>query len=201
MNRFIHSLVSSCVTPLLLLVGGALQAAESEAGFKSLFNGHDLTGWEGRPDHWSVQDGAITGKTTREHPAKGNNFLIAKAGTKDLAVDDFELRFSYRIVANNDSGFANSGVQYRSKNLGNFVVGGYQADFEAGKTFSGILYDEAGGAGGRGIMAGRGELVTWSSDGKKTVTGQLGKSEDIQAKIKPNDWNDYVIIAEGNRLQ
>ena len=35
----------------------------------------------------------------------------------------------------------------------------------------------------------------------ETVTGQLGRSEDIQAKIKANDWNDYVIIAEGNRLQ
>lgn len=172
-----------------------------EPGFKKLFNGKDLTGWAGRPEHWSVQDGAITGVTTKETPAKGNNFLIAKSGDKNLIVDDFELRFSYRIVANNNSGFANSGVQYRSKDLGNFVASGYQGDFEAGTTFSGILYDEAGGAGGRGIMAQRGELVTWSADGKKVVTGSLGKSADIQAKIKPNDWNEYVIIAQGNRLQ
>ena len=33
-----------------------------EPGFKKLFNGHDLAGWEGRPGHWSVQDGAITGR-------------------------------------------------------------------------------------------------------------------------------------------
>ncbi|MEX2139397.1 MAG: family 16 glycoside hydrolase, partial [Pirellulales bacterium] len=172
-----------------------------EPGFKKLFNGHDLTSWSGRPGHWSVQDGAITGKTTKEQPAKGNNFLIAKSGDKNLVVDDFELRFKYRIVADNDRGFANSGVQYRSKVLGNFVVGGYQADFEAGSRHSGILYDEAGGAGRRGIMAQRGELVTWTADGKKTVTGRLGSSADIQAKIKANDWNEYVIIAEGNRLQ
>ncbi|MBI3417154.1 MAG: DUF1080 domain-containing protein, partial [Verrucomicrobia bacterium] len=172
-----------------------------EPGFKKLFNGLDLTGWAGRPEHWSVQDGTITGKTTKENPAKGNNFLIAKAGDKNLIVDDFELRFAYRIIADNNVGFANSGVQYRSKDLGNFVVGGYQGDFEAGSTFSGILYDEAGGAGGRGIMAQRGEIVTWSADGKKTVTGSLGKSEDIQAKIKANDWNEYVIIAQGSRLQ
>ena len=40
------------------------------------------------------------------------------------------------------------GIQYRSKILdpANWVVGGYQADFEAGTTYSGILYDEAGGA-------------------------------------------------------
>jgi putative heme-binding domain-containing protein len=180
---------------------GATQNFVPEPGFKSLFNGHDLGGWAGRAEHWSVQDGAITGRTTKEHPANGNNFLIAKAGDKNLIIDDFELRFSYRIVADSNSGFANSGVQYRSKDLGNFVVGGYQGDFEAGTTFSGILYDEAGGAGGRGIMAQRGELVTWSTDGKKTVTGSLGKSEDIQAKIKPNDWNEYVIIAQGSRLQ
>jgi putative heme-binding domain-containing protein len=172
-----------------------------ELGFRKLFNGHDLTGWAGRPEHWSIEDGAITGKSTKEHPANGNNFLIARSGDKDLVVDDFELRFSYRIIANNDAGFANSGMQYRSKDLGNFVVGGYQADFEAGRTYSGILYDEAGGAGGRGIMAQRGELVTWGADGKKTVDGKLGTSEDIQSKIKPNEWNECVVIAQGNRLQ
>ena len=184
-----------------LVAGRAPNVFVPEPGFKNLFNGHDLTGWEGRPGHWSVQEGAITGKSTKEHPAKGNNFLIAKDGDKNLIVNDFELRFLYRIVADNDRGFANSGVQYRSKDRGNFVVAGYQADFEAGRTFSGILYDEAGGAGGRGIMAQRGELVSWTADGKKAVTGGLGSSAEIQAKIKPNDWNEYVIIAEGNRLQ
>ena len=172
-----------------------------EPGFKSLFNGRDLTGWVGRPEHWSVVDGAITGKSTAEHPAKGNNFLIAKNGDKSLIVDDFELRFSYRITPNNASGFANSGVQYRSKELPDFVVAGYQGDFEAGNQFSGILYDEGGGAGGRGIMAERGQLVAWSGDGKKSITGALGKSEDIQKSIKKDDWNDFVIIAEGARLQ
>jgi hypothetical protein len=129
----------------------------------------------------------------RRHPAKGNNFLIAKSGDKSLIVDDFELRFSYRIVADNTSGFANSGMQYRSKDLGNFVVGGYQGDFEAGSTFSGILYDEAGGAGGRGIMAQRGELVT-GCGWKKTVTGSLG-GRGHSNENQPDDWNEYVIIA------
>jgi putative heme-binding domain-containing protein len=172
-----------------------------EPGFRKLFNGHDLAGWAGKSGFWSVQDGAIVGRTTKENPAGGNTFLIAKNGEKNLVVDDFELRFAYRIVPNNNSGFANSGVQYRSKDLGNFAVGGYQADFEAGPAFSGILYDEAGVAGGRGIMAQRGELVTWSANGTRTVTGELGKSADIQAKIKAGEWNEYTIIAQGNRLQ
>src|SRR5215213_4929407 len=121
-------------------------SAADESGFTSLFNGKDLTGWEGRTNHWSVQDGAITGVTTKENPAKGNNFLIWRPNGTNGVVEDFELRLSYKIVPNNDKGFGNSGIQYRSKEFPNFVVRGYQGDFEAGKTHSGILYEE-GGAG------------------------------------------------------
>ena len=113
-------------------VGQASFIFAAEEGFKSLFNGKDLAGWAGRPQHWSVEDGAITGRTTKEHPAQGNNFLIWTNGT----VSDFELRLSYKIVPDNTNGFANSGIQYRSRDFGNFVVGGYQADFEAGKLLS-----------------------------------------------------------------
>src|SRR5260221_251042 len=113
----------------LLLAGLATRsyAADSETGFKPLFNGTDLTGWEGNPKLWSVKDGCITGQTTKENPAKGNTFLIWKGGD----VDDFELRFSYKIVPGDEKNFGNSGVQYRSKILdpANWVVGGYQADF------------------------------------------------------------------------
>ena len=182
-------------------VTGANPVESSELGFVSLFNGHDLTGWAGRPEHWTVDQGAITGRTTPEHPARGNNFLIATIDKKNRVVDDFELRFSYRIVADNPTGFANSGVQYRSLDKGNFVVAGYQADFEAGSTYSGILYDEGGGAGGRGIMAARGEVVKWNAAGQSTVTGHLGSSAEIQAKIRANEWNEYVIIAQGHRLR
>ena len=80
-----------------LLMGAAMtiaisaaSAAEDEAGFKSLFNGKDLKGWAGRPQHWSVEAGAITGVTTKENPAPGNNSLIAKDGDQTLVVSDFE---------------------------------------------------------------------------------------------------------------
>ena len=184
-----------------LIAGRKPDVFVPEPGFKKLFDGRTLAGWRGKEGFWSVEDGAIVGRTTKEHPTKGNIFLFARAGDKDLIVDDFELRLSYRITADNDRNFANSGIQYRSKDHGNFVAAGYQADFEAGPMFSGILYDEAGGAGGRGIMAMRGEQVTWTRGGKKEVTGHLGKSEEIQAKIKKDDWNEYVVIARGNHLQ
>jgi uncharacterized protein (TIGR03067 family) len=174
----------------------AAWAAEVEPGFKSLFNGKDLSGWAGRPQHWSVEDGAITGVTTKEKPAEGNNFLIAKDGDQNLMVSDFEVRFSYRFTGP----FGNSGLQYRSKDRGNFVVNGYQGDFEVGTTYSGILYEE----GGRGILAERGQkTVVKEADGKTKVevAGSVGDSQTIQANIKTNGWNDYVIIAKGNHLQ
>lgn len=173
-----------------------LSAADVEPGFKSLFNGTDLSGWEGNPKLWSVKDGTITGITGSDADTKinHNTFLVWKGGE----VADFELRLSYRIEK------GNSGIQYRSKvsENGKFgpIVGGYQADFEAGKTYSGILYEERG----RGILAQRGQkTVIKEADGKTKVevTGSVGDTKEIQAKIKHEDWNDYVVIAKGNHLQ
>jgi len=174
-------------------------AQEVEPGFKSLFNGKDLSGWAGRLNHWSVQDGAITGTTTKEDPAKGNNFLIARDGDKNLEVADFELRLAFKFSGD----WGNSGIQYRSKDIGNFVVHGYQADMETGPTYTGILYEE----GGRGILCERGKKVVIKADSadpnkpKIEATGSLGDPAGIGAAIKKGDWNDYVIVAQGNHLQ
>src|SRR5882724_9528798 len=112
----------------LLFQPGSARAEDKDKESKSIFNGKDLAGWDGHPKLWSVKDGAIVGQTTAENPAKGNTFLIWTNGD----VGDFELRCSYKLVANNDKGFANSGIQYRSKILdpSYWVVGGYQADME-----------------------------------------------------------------------
>ena len=178
------------LTPVLLFLAAA---ASLHAEEKALFNGKDLTGWEGNPKLWSVQDGAITGKTSNEGDTKisHNTFLVWKGGT----VGDFELTFQYRIEK------GNSGVQYRSKLVepgpSGPVVSGYQADFEAGKTYSGILYEEKG----RGSLAQRGQKTEIGEDGKPKVTGSVGDSNEIQAAIKDEQWNDYKIVAKGNRVQ
>lgn len=192
-TKWSATLVASAV---LLAQTAGLSAADVEEGFQSIFNGKDLTGWEGNPKLWSIKDGAITGQTTAENPAKGNTFLIWTNGTPG----DFELRCSYKLVPGDDKGFANSGIQYRSKvfDPANWVVGGYQADMEAGPNYSGILYEERMT---RGIMAARGEKVVWDKDGKKLVTGSVGDAAEIGASIKKGDWNNYVIIAKGNHLQ
>ncbi len=173
----------------------AALCASVSAEDKNLFNGKDLTGWKGL-DFWSVEDGVITGRTTKEKPTKGNTFLVWEG-----EVADFELTFQYKIVG------GNSGVQYRSKlvDAKGFVISGYQGDFEAGKKYSGILYEEKG----RGILAERSQKVVIKEganpkDPKKPnieVTGSLGKTEEIQAKINAEAWNEYRVVAKGGHLR
>lgn len=190
---------SFCAMKLGGIIGFALAAhamamfASADDDFQSIFNGKDLSGWDGNPKFWSVENGAITGRTTRENPTPGNTFIIWRGGT----VSDFELRLLYRIMPGDDRGFGNSGIQYRSKDFGNWSVGGYQADIEVGDRYSGILYEERMS---RGVMAERGEKVVWTTDGKKQVIGTTGDPKATQAAIRKGDWNEYVVIAQGNHL-
>jgi len=176
------------VTAILVAgIPGAAAAAEGEEeGFECLFDGKTLEGWEGKSQFWSVRDGAITGQTTAENPTKGNTFIIWRGGK----LADFELRLQFRIVG------GNSGIQYRSVEMDDFVVGGYQADFEAGDRFIGILYEERG----RGILALRNQKVVIQEDGNKKVEGTTCDEAAMLASIKKEDWNEYVIMAKGNHL-
>ena len=173
-------------------------APPAPEGMISLFNGKDLTGWDGDPRLWSVKDGAIRGETTAEKAAKGNTFLIWQGGT----VKDFELRLSFRCNAAN-----NSGIQYRSKrkafketDANKWGVVGYQAEVRNEVTLpsvSGFIYDE-GGKRGRICLVG--EKAVWEN-GKKTVEATLCSQEDYKSAFKLDDWNDYIIIAKGNNIK
>src|SRR5262249_13861517 len=118
-------------------------------GFIPLFNGTDLTNWQGLDGFWSVKDGAISGHETKE--GSKQTFLVLTA----LNPADFELHFSYKWASPD----GNSGVQFRSQVIDPKTsrVGGYQADFDAKAGYDGSIYDEAGVAGGRGTMSSRGE--------------------------------------------
>src|SRR3989442_14163936 len=94
-----------------LAFSGCLLGDATDSGFKSIFNGKDLTGWDGLKDFWSVRNGAITGQTTAEKPLKTNTFLVYQEGQPA----NFELRAQFRLTGQNDKGFGNSGIQYRSK--------------------------------------------------------------------------------------
>jgi hypothetical protein len=171
---------------IALVVMLPLTAAGEESGFQSIFDGKTLKGWEGNLDFWSVQDGAITGQTTAAKKLPKNTFLIWKGGQ----TADFELRLKFRIEV------GNSGIQYRSEHLGDYVVKGYQADIDAKMRYMGILYEERG----RGILAERGNKVEISANGEKKTVGEAGDGQALLDSYKNEGWNDYVIIAKGNTL-
>ncbi|MFT6792576.1 MAG: putative heme-binding domain-containing protein [Rubritalea sp.] len=153
-------------------------------GAEALFNGKDLSGWKGTEGHWSVEDGAIVGKTTKEKPVKGNTFLVWQGGP----VADFEFTCKVKFEGNN------SGVQYRSKMVDpkKYVLGGYQADLHPAQKYFGMLYGEKFG----GILAQRGQRVEIGEDGKPKVTGKVGND----TKLIGTEWNELRVVAVGNRM-
>ncbi len=182
----------------ILMLSLSAHAADDE--FIPLFNGRDLSGWDGNLEFWSVQDGAITGRSTVEKPLPANTFIIWQGG--DVA--DFELRARFRLVADNDKNSANSGVQYRSRVLDpeNWAVGGYQADMDAANRYTGMLYEEKG----RGIVVKPGERITIGPPGeggkaRLTPFGEPTPPAEITAAIHAGGWNEIVIIATGNHLR
>ncbi len=171
--------------------------ASTEKDSHSIFNGTDLSGWNGDPQYWKVTEGVIRGETTPENPAKGNTFLIYTGETPK----DFELKLEFRCTADN-----NSGIQYRSKHIkddtarNSWVVRGYQHELRNEQKFpnvSGFIYDEGGK---RGRVCLLGEKGTWETDGKKVVD-TLITEEEYQKLFKLDDWNEVTIVAKGNHIQ
>ncbi|MDQ3330358.1 MAG: DUF1080 domain-containing protein [Planctomycetota bacterium] len=183
-DSFLRLLCAIAVIGSAALFSSGQASAADEDGFKPIFDGKTLKGWDGNPQFWSVRDGAITGQTTDDNKTTGNTFIIWKEGE----VADFELKLEYKIVN------GNSGIQYRSKQMTDdkWVIGGYQGDFEAGDTFSGINYDEKG----RGILAQRGQKTVIKENGKPEVVEQIGDTKELQSHIKKEDWNEYHITAK-----
>jgi hypothetical protein len=170
-------------TLIICLIASGTLALAADDGFKPLFNGKDLTGWDGNPDLWSVQDGCITG-ITKTDPIPYNQFLIWRGGT----VKNFELRAKIKQAGNN------SGIQYRSKELkevGPWSVGGYQCDIHPTPANNAMLYEERA----RAIVAQNGQSVIIDAEGQKWLTAQR---EPV--KVNVEEWNDYEIIAKGNKL-
>ncbi|MBM3499481.1 MAG: DUF1080 domain-containing protein [Armatimonadetes bacterium] len=160
-----------------------------EDGFVSIFNGTDLTGWDGDPRLWSVKDGAIHGETTPENPAQGNTFCVWRGGT----LRDFILKIKFRIQG------GNSGIQYRSKEFDKWRIGGYQAEVENNPGKVGFLYHEAG----RGWLVNVGDMMEIDAAGNKNVVGKVSDVEALKQAgyYTSQDWNEYIIIAQGNYLR
>ncbi|QDV06943.1 Trehalose utilization [Planctomycetes bacterium Poly30] len=181
--------LKSLIGSIVLAIGSPLLAQHGMGHpdeWKPIFDGETLAGWDGHPEFWSVEDGAITGQTSEEHVTKGNTFLIWRGGEPA----NFELKAQFRIGAHN------SGIQYRSFETDErWVVGGYQADIDFGNQWSGTNYGERFG----GILARRGEKATRSPEGERTVTS-LGDAAKLAEAIKVGEWNTYHIVARGHHL-
>ncbi len=110
------------------LLGGEPGLVET-TGFVPLFNGRDLTGWDGDTALWSARDGVLVGASPG---LKRNEFL-----STERTYGDFMLKLTFRLA----NGLGNSGVQFRSDQLPPNEMIGYQADI--GQNYWGCLYDES----------------------------------------------------------
>src|SRR5208283_2242824 len=174
---------------LAVIVARAEPPAADSDGFRSLFDGKTLDGWDGDPKLWSVENGCITGQTTTESPAHYNTFLIWRGGKPT----DFQLKIEFRMP---NPGFANSGVQIRSwEGPKKWQVSGYQPDMDSDDNYTGTCYGE----NYRGGLAGRGEKVVIGKDGKREVE-RFADSAGLAKFIKHRGWNEYDITAQGNRI-
>lgn len=144
------------VRSLLAYLGGKKQVAllATKDNAATLFNGKDLTGWQGESDLWSVENGEIVGRT------KGlaqSEFLMS-----ELAAVDFRFTVEVKLVRNE----GNSGIQFRSQPAGHEVKG-YQADVGVG--WWGKLYEELG----RGLL--------WDKSGEAHVKNGEWNTYEIEA--------------------
>ncbi len=139
-----------------------------------LFDGATLAGWETpSPELWKIEDGALTGGdgTTR---VPHNDFLCTKG-----SYGNFILRLKIKLTGDPKTGLINSGIQIRTaRRPGHFEVSGYQCDYGE-PDWWGAIYDE-----------GRRDKLMAKSDMKA-----------LDPVLKRGDWNEYVIRADGPRIQ
>lgn len=159
------------VAAVLAGMPGLLRAAD-QSGWKDLFDGRTLAGWDGDPRFWKVENRSIIGSTD-QHTAEHNTFLIHKDPVSD-----------FHLIAEVKLRNGNSGIQFRSERREGWIVAGYQADFsDAGERSAwGNFYEERG--------RGRGMMETPDQGWQK------GKS-----LVRPGDWNEIQVIACGPRIE
>lgn len=159
-------------------------AADDDPAFVHLFDGESLAGWKGDERFWSVDAGSILAHTTEDNRPQANTFLIWEGGE----LRDFELVLEYKI----ESPAANSGIQIRSENLGDFVVRGYQPDIATAPHITGTFYEERG----RGTLAQRGERLRIDEQGR-TETETFADADELTNAYDQSEWTEFRIRAIG----
>jgi hypothetical protein len=164
-----------------------------EAGFRPIFDGKTLAGWEGDPKYWRVENGALVGEITPETVIKSNTFIIWQGG----APADFELKADYRITSG-----GNSGINYRSVVVpdpvtpaNKFAMRGYQFDIDGANRYTGQNYEEKG----RLFHALRGQVTHVVGGRKPILLSTIGDASAL-AEFITKDWNSIHLIVRGNTL-
>jgi hypothetical protein len=190
---------------------------EDHEGWTQIFDGKTLKDWDGDESVWHVEDGAIVGESSPERPS-GTTNIIWRGGEPA----NFQLKLEMKLEGNG----ANGGIQYRSthvepklgplpddltpqqrqqrqqqqdldKKHAKWNIFGYQADFDFENKYTGQLYEQSSP---RGIIAWRGQVVATEAGKKPTLLAILASSDALKSVIKPGEWNQVEIIAEGNML-
>lgn len=176
------------VVPLSIVAW--MMSSHGMAGDKAetveLFNGKDLTGWEGAPGWWTVEDGALTAQSTPEKKCLKPNYLVWTGGQPA----NFQLDCEFKLSAE-----GNSGIQIRSERRPANDMFGYQADMTGDGKLIGFIYHHQ-----RGLVAQRGEQVTISADGKRNADA-MADPKTLLENYKPGDWNQYRIRCEGSKIK
>ncbi len=148
------------------------QEPELEKGFKSLFDGKTLDGWEGEEEYFRVEDGNIVAGTLKKK-IPVNQFLCT-----EKQYENFELILEAKIRGEGN----NAGIQFRSKRIPNdHEVSGYQCDMGVAwkRPVWGALYDES----------------------RRRKMLAEGPPEKVSKWLKDGDWNEMKILAKGNHVQ
>jgi hypothetical protein len=175
---------------------------DDHAGYVSIFDGQSLKNWDGDPAVWHVENGAIVGVSTKEHPV-GNTYIVYRG----FEAKDFDLKLEIKVEGN-----GGSGIQYRSKtgvpwrlaesnlpsNL-NWLLTGPQADIWApvsvlASIYTGQFYSENTS---QGIVAWRGQVVNSSPGQWPRLVGNIGDRLALGGYVRNNAWNEYLIMARG----
>ena len=139
-----------------------------------LFNGKDLTGWEGYEDLWSIKDGAIVGKNKDE--VKVSTYLLTKK-----KFTDFRLLATVKLVESE----MHSGIAFWGK-TGPDVVPENLRKERVQYTYGGHL------------------VMFPSDWGMYDLFGRNGLPVDggpAKKAGKQHDWNELEILAQGNRVR
>jgi len=175
---------------------------DEHTGFKQIFDGKTLSGWDADATIWRVEDGLLIGETQQGHP-RGNNYIVYR-GDKTR---DFDLKLQMKIEHG-----GGGGIQYRSvtgvpwtraEPAGQppydlrFMLTGPQADFwfpvnAQAASHTGQWYSENTM---QGILAYRGQVTEALPGQSNRLIANIGDKQALGGYVRVNEWNDYEVIA------